>query len=111
MANIILTNGSRLFCPHSGIVRHYYTGRIYQIGGELPMRIKDHYTIEGCDKCWLIQWVGPFSTLFVDGSPILNSSSMGFCIGASGQTVGNVQIGSFSTTEFEPENVTCVEGL
>jgi hypothetical protein len=105
MAGGILTVASSLQCPHGGQVQIIPADPL-ATGGSVPIAtLADQVVVVGCpfvipavvpipSPCILVQWVSGNPRTTANGIPMLNLSSVGLCIGATGAPQGPVVVAS-----------------
>ena len=105
MAGGILTLASSLQCPHGGQVQVIPTDPLASSRGASIATLADQVVVVGCpfvipavvpipSPCILVQWVAGDPRTTANGIPMLNQSSVGICIAATGAPQGPVVVAS-----------------
>lgn len=103
MAAPLLNTSSSLQCPHGGTVQISSANSKAKADGSFAALSTDTFSISGCpfqipatppipSPCMTVQWVVTNLRTKVNGTPMLNQSSVGLCLSASQIPQGPVTI-------------------
>ena len=97
-----LTTASVLTCPHGGTVAITSANPRARAGAPIATAA-DVFVIAGCpftlpgptpSPCATVQWLVPAARLTAGGPPVLDTSSVGLCLAATGAPQGPVVVQS-----------------